>query len=73
MYNSLVLPRFDYYSTTWHDSNNTRIEKLFRLPKRAGRIITGINNDVRSTEVFYNLQWEVSDVSLDDPLQCTIY
>ncbi len=39
MYNSLVLPHFNYCSTIWHDDNNTQnIENLLKLQKRAARI-----------------------------------
>ena len=41
LYNTLVLLHFYYCSSVWHDGNNTNIDKLFKLQKRAARITTG--------------------------------
>ena len=57
MYNALVLPHFNYCSTVWHDGNNSNIDKLFKLQKRAARIITGSTYEIRSVEIFNNLKW----------------
>ncbi len=49
MYNSLVLPHFNYCSTIWHDHNNIQnIENLLKLQKRAARIITSSDYSIRS-------------------------
>ena len=57
MYNSFVLPHFSYCSTIWHDGNNTNMDKLYKLQKRAARVITGSQYDERSTETCNNLSW----------------
>ena len=57
MYNSFVLPHFSYYSTIWHDGNNTNMDKLYKLQKRAARVLTGSQYDERSTETCNNLSW----------------
>ena len=57
MYNALVLPHFDYCFAVWHDGNNSNIDKLFKLQKRAARIITGSTYEIRSVEIFNNLKW----------------
>ena len=31
IYNSLVLPHFNYCSTIWHDNNKSHIDKLWKL------------------------------------------
>ncbi len=49
MYNSLVLPHFNYCSTIWHDDNNTQnIENLLKLQKRVARIMTSSDYCIRS-------------------------
>ena len=57
MYNALVLLHFNYCSTVWHDGNNSIIDNLFKLQKRAPRIITGPEYEIRSVEIFNNLKW----------------
>jgi hypothetical protein len=40
MYNALVWPHFNYCSTIWNDGSCSIIDKLFKLQKRAARVIT---------------------------------
>ena len=35
-----------------------QIEKLYKLQKRAARVITGSSYEIRSTEIFEKLGWE---------------
>ena len=55
MYNTLVLPRFIYYSNIWVDGTTTNINKLYKRQKRAARVITGESYDTRPLEIFENL------------------
>jgi hypothetical protein len=57
MYNALVWPHFNYCSTIWKDGSCSIIDKLFKLQKRAARVITGDTYDVRSTQILNNLSW----------------
>lgn len=57
IYNSLVLPHFCYCSTIWHDNNKSHIDKLWKLQKRAARVITSSDYTIRSSQVFETLQW----------------
>ena len=57
MYNSLVVPFFTYCSTVWNDGNHTNLEKLYKLQKRAARLITCSNYEKRSKTIFKNLKW----------------
>ena len=59
MYNSLVLPHFTYCSNVWKDGNRIHIEKLYKMQKRAARVITGTNYGIRSSEIFERLEWEL--------------
>jgi hypothetical protein len=58
MYNALVLPHFTYCSNVWNDGSRAHIEKLYKLQKRAARVITGLSYETRSTEIFEKLGWE---------------
>lgn len=58
IYNSLVLPHFTYCSTIWNDGGRTHLNKLYKLQKRAARVITGASYDIRSKEIFALLKWE---------------
>jgi hypothetical protein len=58
-YNSLVLPHFNYCSTIWNDNNKSHIsniDKLWKLQKRASRVITSSDCTIRSSQVFETLQ-----------------
>ena len=57
IYNSLVLPHFNYCSTIWNDNNKSHIDKLWKLQKRAARVITSSDYTIRSSQVFETLQW----------------
>ena len=54
MCNSLVLLHFTYCSTIFCIHNN----KLSKMQKRAARVITGSNYEIRSGEIFESLGWE---------------
>jgi hypothetical protein len=57
IYNSLVLPHFNYCSTIWNDNNKSHIDKLWKLQKRAALVITSSDYTIRSSQVFETLQW----------------
>ena len=58
MHNSLVLPDFTYCSNVWNDGSCAHMEKLYKMQKRAARIVTGCSYETRSREVFERLGWE---------------
>ena len=58
MYNSLVLPHFTYCSNVWNDGSCAHMEKLYKIRKRAARIVTGCSYETRSREIFERLGWE---------------
>ena len=55
--NALIMLHFTYCSTVWNDGCCSHINKLFKLQKRAARVITGSTYEVRSTEILENLDW----------------
>ena len=64
MYNALMLPHLTYCSNVWHDGNNTNMNKLVKLQKRAARVITGSNYEIRSSDIFKKLNWEPLETTL---------
>ena len=52
IYNSLVVPYFIYCSVVWNDRSKTNLDKLYKMQKRAARIITGSNYKTRSKQSF---------------------
>ena len=58
MYNSLVLPHFNYCSNVWNQFINDHINKLYKLQKRAARVITRSNYETRSAQIFQMLHWK---------------
>jgi hypothetical protein len=64
MFNALVLPHFTYCSNVWNDGSCANIEKLHKLHKRAARVITGSNYEIRSSEIFEKLGWEKIEIIL---------
>ena len=57
MYNALVWPHFNYCSTIWNDRCYSIIDKLFKLQKRAARVITGDTYDVCSMQTLDSFNW----------------
>ncbi len=41
LFNSLVLPHFDYANVVWGTACGTQIKYVYKLQKRAARILTG--------------------------------
>ena len=58
MFNSLVLPHFNYCSNVWNSFSNDHINKLYKLQKRAARVITRSNYETRSAQIFQTLHWK---------------
>ena len=62
IYNSLVVPYFLYCSVVWNDGSKTKLDKLYKMQKRAARIITGSNYETRSKTIFQNLGWNPTEI-----------
>ena len=58
VYNALVMPHFNYCSTIWHNNNQKHLDKLYKLQKRAARIITKSDYTIRSSHIFQKLSWK---------------
>ena len=56
-YNSLILSRFNYCFSIWGDGPKDAMLKLFRLQKRAARLVLGCNSDVSTRILFDTLGW----------------
>ena len=64
MYNALVMPHFNYCSTVCQNNNQTHLDKLYKLQKRAARIITNLDYTIRSTDIFQKLSWKPLELIL---------
>ena len=64
MYNALVMPHFNYCSTVWQNNNQTHLDKLYKLRKRAARIIKNSDYTIRSSDTFQKLSWKPLDLIL---------
>ena len=66
VYNTLVLPHFDYASTIWSNTCPTYIKSLLQLLARAGRIILRAPKLTPTEQVLRDLKW----TSLTDRWHC---
>ena len=59
IYNTVIFPHFNYCCTVWSGAKNREcITKLFRLQKRAGRIILNVKQTHVSTDdILRTLKW----------------
>ena len=58
IYQTLILPHFDYCSSVWGDCNLTLYEKLQKLQNRAVRTITRSNYDTSASFLLNRLNWD---------------
>jgi hypothetical protein len=56
-YNSYILPLYDYCSVIWGNCSQTLLNDLFKLQKRAARLILDKDWRTRSHELFCDLEW----------------
>ena len=59
IYNCIVFPHFNYCCTVWSDAKNrSNVDRLFKLQKRAARIILGVRDVVTPTHTLLRqLKW----------------
>ncbi len=55
LFNSLVLPHFDYANVGWGTACGTQIKYVYKLQKRAARKLTGANMFCRTKPLFKKL------------------
>ena len=65
MYNSFVLPYFDYCSFAWGNCNRSLRDKMQKFQNRANRVITGDTNDIRSSDILKKLNWETLEERIE--------
>ena len=58
IYNTIILPYFDYCSTVWGSRGICQSEKLQKLQNRAARIVTRSTYESRSADLLQVLEWE---------------
>ena len=57
LYNSLVLPHFDYCSPVWSNRYQSQTTQLFKVQKRAARLIMNQSYETPSVSLFKSLKW----------------
>ena len=59
IYNCIVFPHFNYCCTAWSDAKNrSNVDRLFKLQKRAARIILGVRDVLTPTHTLLRqLKW----------------
>ncbi len=57
LFNILVLPHFDYANVVWWIACGTQVKYVYKLQKRAARILTGANRFSRIKPLFKKLNW----------------
>ena len=58
IYNSIILPHFDYCSPVWDKCGSVLKEKLQKLQNRAARVISGESYETRSSDILQVLSWK---------------
>ena len=73
MYNSLVMPYFNYCGAIWGNIHKGLADKLQKLQNRAAKILTFSNYDVRSSVLLDKLGWERLEYVRLKQLAVTMY
>lgn len=68
LYNTLVLPHFDYCSLVWDNCPNKLKDRLQKLQNKAGRIMTGDSYDMSATNTRLKLGWKDLQSRMDEQL-----
>ena len=58
VYNTIILPHFDYCTLVWSNCSEYLLDKLQKVQNRAARIITGRPYDIPTKEIFRELNWQ---------------
>ena len=73
IYNTIILPYFDYCSTVWGCVGKCLGDKLQKLQNRAARIITRATYEDRSIDALYQLDWNTLEQRREKQLATTMY
>ena len=68
LYNTLILPYFDYCCLVWNNCSITLKTSLQKLQNRAARVITGDSCDIRSEQVRGKLGWKTFEERRENKL-----
>jgi hypothetical protein len=56
-YNAMIKPLVLYGSCVWSSTSSDNIDRIYKLQKRAARVILDADTTVRSASLFSKLQW----------------
>ncbi len=62
LFNTIVLPQFDYCSQVWSNSTKSVLDPKIELQKRGGRMLIGAPRLTPTENVFKELKW--TDISV---------
>ena len=57
VYKALFLSLIDYCCIVWANTSKTNLRRLYKLQKRAGRVILGVDTTFSSRSIFICLHW----------------
>ena len=56
-YNTMIRSVLHYVSSIWTSCDKENLSRVFKLQKRAARVISDANNQASSVKLFNSLQW----------------
>ena len=56
-YNAMIKQQMQYASTVWTSCSVENMQKVFKLQKRAARVILGANTKANGVQLFRKLDW----------------
>ena len=56
-YNTMIRSVLHYVISIWNSCDKENLSRVFKLQKRAARVISDANNQASSVELFNSLQW----------------
>ena len=65
VYNATFLSVFDYCCTVWGNTTKNNLQRIYKLQKRAARVILGVDLTVATRTLFSRLHWLPIDLRID--------
>ena len=65
VYNAIFLSVIDYCCTVWGNTSKSNLQRIYKLQKRAGRVILGVDVTFPSRSLLKTLHWLPIDLRID--------
>ena len=69
----MIRSALHYVSSVWTSCDKENLSRVFKLQKRAARVISDANNQASSVKLFNSLQWLPSYVEVKVAKCCVAY